>query len=69
MIQSLRTGFDSTDTLSYNDLTRNKNRRVAAVCLFELLVLKTKDYVEIEQDSPFADISITATETLVDAEA
>ena len=67
MIHSLRQGFDVVDELSYNDMTKNKSRRTAAACLFELLVLKTKDYIQIQQDVPFADITITATDQLREA--
>ena len=65
MMSQLRAGFEVADELSYNDLTRNKSRRTAAACLFELLVLKTKDYVEIVQDAPFADITVTPTQLLM----
>ena len=67
MINSLRLGFENVDELSYNDMTRNKSRRTAAACLFELLVLKTKDYIEIEQSAPFADITVTPTAQLQEA--
>ena len=67
MMSQLRAGFEVASELSYNDLTRNKSRRTAAACLFELLVLKTKDYVEIVQEAPFADITVTPTELLMSA--
>eukprot|EP00035_Acanthoeca_spectabilis_P023278 m.448629 g.448629 ORF g.448629 m.448629 type:complete len:577 (-) comp19688_c0_seq1:1630-3360(-) len=62
MIESLQKGFEDSKTgaLSYNKMTQKKSRRTAAACLFELLVLKTKDYIDIEQDSPFGDLTITA---------
>lgn len=60
MIGMLRQEFDVTESVSYNDLTRGKSRRVAAQCLYELLILKTKDYVQLEQSAPFADIAVTA---------
>ena len=60
--ESLQKGFEDspTGTLSYNKMTQKKSRRTAAACLFELLVLKTKDYVHIDQDAPFGDVTITA---------
>lgn len=59
MIEMLREGFEAESELSFNDLTRGKTRRTAAACLFELLVLKTKDFVQLQQDAPFADITVT----------
>lgn len=61
MIGTLRTGFASTGnkSLSYNTMTQNKTRRTAAACLFELLVLKSKDYVDVNQDSAYSDITVS----------
>lgn len=59
MIEMLREGFEEEETLSYNELTRGKSRSTAAACLYELLILKTKDFVQIEQMAPFADITVT----------
>ena len=46
-------------------MTAGKNRRAAAACLFEMLVLKTKDYIEVKQDEPYADITVTPTDMLL----
>jgi len=50
------------DGLSYNGLVEtqaNKSRHLAAACFFELLVLKTNGVIEVSQDKPYADITIT----------
>eukprot|EP00977_Amphora_coffeiformis_P007295 scaffold1581_cov169-Amphora_coffeaeformis.AAC.31 len=44
--------------LSYKSLSRGCTRRTAATVFLELLQLKTWDYVELEQDQTFGDISI-----------
>ena len=43
---------------SYSALTRRANRRTAAGVFLELLQLKTWDYVDVEQDAPFGEITI-----------
>eukprot|EP00039_Didymoeca_costata_P019578 m.338093 g.338093 ORF g.338093 m.338093 type:complete len:553 (-) comp18312_c0_seq1:82-1740(-) len=67
MIKSLHTTFESTDEISYNKLTKNKTRRQAATCLFELLVLKTKGYIDVDQSEPYSDILVSPTDKLVSA--
>jgi chromatin segregation and condensation protein Rec8/ScpA/Scc1 (kleisin family) len=42
-------------------------RKVAASCFLELLVLKTKGYVQLEQSEPFADIIVTQDELMIEA--
>eukprot|EP00053_Salpingoeca_punica_P014320 m.130090 g.130090 ORF g.130090 m.130090 type:complete len:536 (+) comp16427_c0_seq1:148-1755(+) len=63
MVENLRTAFEKKDTLSYFGMTKKQTKRVAASVLFELLVLKTDNVIQIVQDKPFGDIKITATES------
>jgi len=65
MMTSLRAGFESTDSLSFESMTHKKSKRTAAACFFELLVLKTKDYVDIKQRAPYEDITITPMDSLI----
>jgi len=65
MMTNLRTGFESTEELSFESMTNKKTKRVAAACLFELLVLKTKDYIHIDQAEPYCDITVTPTAQLL----
>jgi cohesin complex subunit SCC1 len=65
MMANLRAGFEEADELSYDQMTTGKTRRTAAAVLFELLVLKTKDYVDVQQPKPFADIAVTPTQLLL----
>ncbi len=44
-------------------------RRKAAACLFEILVLATEDAIQIQQEAPYDDIIITATENFPAAAA
>ncbi|KAL0382589.1 UNVERIFIED_CONTAM: Sister chromatid cohesion 1 protein 4 [Sesamum calycinum] len=45
-------------SLSMNNLLSGKSRKEASRMFFEALVLKTRDYVHVEQQNPFDDISI-----------
>ena len=65
MMTSLKAGFEEADEITYNGMTTGKNRRTAAACLFELLVLKTKGYIEVDQAQPYADIIVTPTDALM----
>lgn len=65
MVGNLRTAFENQDTLSFSEMTQRKTRRTAAACLFELLVLKTRDYIAINQNEPYSDITITPTPRLM----
>lgn len=47
------------DYVSYNELSQGVSRRTAAGVFFELLALKTLNFVELNQDEPFGDIDIT----------
>jgi cohesin complex subunit SCC1 len=45
--------------VSYDALSKNCSRRTAASVFFELLQLKTWDFIEIDQQDPYGDIGIT----------
>ena len=64
MKQQLQESFAAVDTLSFSAMTQSQSRRAAASCLFELLVLKSKGFVDIKQKKAFGDIAITATDAL-----
>ena len=44
--------------LSYDKLSKGVTRRTAAGVFFELLQLKTWDFIELEQDESYGDIQI-----------
>lgn len=46
--------------VQFQDLSRNCTRRTAASVFFELLQLKTWDFVELDQPEPYGDIDISA---------
>jgi hypothetical protein len=50
-----------SDPLSFAALTDGAARRAAASSFFQLLVLKTWDVVDLEQDEAYGDIAITRT--------
>jgi cohesin complex subunit SCC1 len=51
--------MEKQDQLSYNKLSAGCSRRTAAGVFFEMLQLKTWDYVELNQDKSYGDIVIT----------
>ena len=48
------------DSVMLQQFTGGKARLDSARWFFELLVLKSKDFVELEQQEPYADITIRA---------
>ena len=44
--------------LSFDSLSKGSSRRTAAGVFFELLQLKTWDYIEIDQDESYGDIKV-----------
>lgn len=46
--------------LSYDQLSSGCSRRTAAGVFFELLQLKTWDFIEVDQEEAYGDITITA---------
>ncbi|KAJ1826527.1 sister chromatid cohesion protein 1 [Coemansia sp. RSA 2599] len=49
---------DENATLSYMSVAKDARRSDAVKLFFELLVLKTKDFIDVSQPEPFEDISI-----------
>lgn len=52
-------GQTKATELSYDKLSAGCSRRTAASVFFEILQLKTWDFIEVEQDEPYADITLT----------
>ena len=50
---------NGTSMLSYDELSKGCSRRTAASVFFELLQLKTWDFIELEQNNSYADIAVT----------
>jgi hypothetical protein len=46
------------DQLSYNGMSKGSSRRTAAGVFFELLQLKTWDFIELDQDESYGDIKV-----------
>ncbi|GAB9471029.1 hypothetical protein Gpo141_00008255 [Globisporangium polare] len=59
VMKVLRTSLQDKTEVTYKQLTKNmQSRRTAAALFFELLQLKTLDYVDVEQSRPYGDIKI-----------
>ncbi|KAJ2776110.1 sister chromatid cohesion protein 1 [Coemansia javaensis] len=52
------------EALSFADITKDARRDDAVKLFFELLVLKTKDFVDVAQPAPYEDIAIVPRSTL-----
>ncbi|KAL7681943.1 putative rad21/Rec8-like protein [Plasmopara halstedii] len=60
VMKVLRKSLDHKDKITYQQLTKKtRDRRTAAALFFELLQLKTLDYVDVEQTAAYADITIS----------
>ena len=55
-------------SVSLDGLVDGKTRADACRWFFEVLVLKSRDYVELEQPKPYGDISIRPTSRLLTAQ-
>jgi hypothetical protein len=52
---------EKTETLSYNSMVSGKKTKTVAGTFYQLLVLKTLNYIDVKQPAPFGDIAITPT--------
>merc|ERR1711971_1497491 len=50
---------EERDNLSYRSLTKGCSRRTASGFFFELLQLKTWDFIDVRQDESYGDVLIT----------
>ena len=53
--------------VSMNALLEGKGRKDASRWFFEMLVLKTRNYVNLQQEEPYGDIAVSATSKLLTA--
>lgn len=59
----LRQSMQEEPSTSYGHMTRNtKSRRTAAACFFEILQLKTLNFIDVNQSLPYGDIQVTPSE-------
>lgn len=59
LLQGNMTATGDDKVLSYNKLSAGCSRRTAAGVFFELLQLKTWDFIELDQDEEYGDVEIT----------
>jgi cohesin complex subunit SCC1 len=60
VMKVLRNSLNNKQEVTYKQLTqKTHSRRTAAALFFELLQLKTLDYVDVEQAAPYSDIKIS----------
>uniref|UniRef100_A0AAV1UP79 Double-strand-break repair protein rad21 n=1 Tax=Peronospora matthiolae TaxID=2874970 RepID=A0AAV1UP79_9STRA len=60
VMKVLRQSLHDKEEVTYKQLTKKtQDRRTAAALFFELLQLKTLDYVDVEQAAPYADIKVS----------
>ncbi|KAL4150613.1 hypothetical protein PRNP1_010015 [Phytophthora ramorum] len=60
VMKVLRKSLNDKEEVTYKQLTKKTHdRRTAAALFFELLQLKTLDYVDVDQTAPYSDIKIS----------
>lgn len=60
VMKVLRKSLDDKEEVTYKQLTKNtQSRRTAAALFFELLQLKTLDYVDLTQSQAYGDIKVS----------
>lgn len=62
MFQWLDNNFQDQDEISYEAMVKGKKRRTAVGCFYELLVLKSHDFIQVEQPEAHGDIAISKTD-------
>jgi chromatin segregation and condensation protein Rec8/ScpA/Scc1 (kleisin family) len=70
IIDFLRTEFEEKgrdETLSTEELFEGKTRKAVASTFFEILVLRTRGYLDVHQEEPYGNIELTAQETLFES--
>ncbi|KAI5440385.1 hypothetical protein KIW84_010034 [Lathyrus oleraceus] len=55
------------EDFSLNKMLEGKTRKIAARMFFEVLVLKTHDLIDVNQEEPYGDVSFKLTPTLLNA--
>ena len=66
----LRTEFEEKgrdESLATQDLFEGKTRKAVASTFFEILVLRTRGFLEVKQEEPYGNIELTAAESLFEA--
>lgn len=62
MQKFLEKSFKESEELSYQKLVENRKRSTVAQTFFELLVLKSRNIIDLKQEQPYGEILITKTE-------
>jgi len=65
----LNSSFSGDEGLSFKTLFQGKPRRTVSVAFFELLVLKSKSFIDLQQEEPYGDIVISKTPSFARATA
>lgn len=59
VLEIIKRNLEDQESMSYQSLTKGCSRRTASGFFFELLQLKTWDYIEVGQDDSYGDVMIT----------
>jgi len=66
ILKFLRRQMKNKKEISFSSISKGIKRRTAAACFFELLQLKTWGFIELNQDSAYDSISISAASRFYD---
>jgi len=59
VLEIIKRNLEDQDSLSYQSLTKGCTRRTASGFFFELLQLKTWDFIDVNQEGSYGDVMIT----------
>jgi cohesin complex subunit SCC1 len=61
VMELLRDRLETQESVGFMGMARGRKKRTAAGCFFELLQLKTWNYIDVKQDTAYGDIRVTKT--------
>jgi len=65
VISLLKEQFKDREKLSVQSMLEGKSKKTAAQYFFEILVLKSRDIIQVEQGEPFSEILLSKSEKFV----
>lgn len=60
VLETIKQNLEDQDSLSYQSLTKGCSKRTASGFFFELLQLKTWDFIDVRQEGSYGDVMIEA---------
>ena len=58
VLETIKQNLEDQDSLSYQSLTKGCSKRTASGFFFELLQLKTWDFIDVRQEGSYGDVMV-----------